>query len=45
VPLALGQRLLVHHIFGRGVVGLIAVVLVVLLMRFWPLIVSWWERR
>jgi hypothetical protein len=36
---------LVHHIFGRGVIGLIAVVAVILLMRFWPLIVSWWERR
>jgi hypothetical protein len=45
VPLAVGQRLLVHHIFGRGIVGLIAVVLVILLMRFWPVIVSWWERR
>jgi hypothetical protein len=45
VPFALGQRLFVHHIFGRGVVGLIAVVAIVLLMRFWPLIVRWWERR
>jgi hypothetical protein len=45
VPFAFGQRLLVHHIFGRGIVGLIAVVAVILLMRFWPLIVRWWEHR
>jgi hypothetical protein len=45
VPFAFGQRLLVHHIFGRGIVGLIAVVAIVLLMRFWPLIINWWERR
>jgi len=45
VPFALGQRLLVHQFFGRGLIGLIAVVVVVLLMRFWPVIVSWWTRR
>jgi hypothetical protein len=45
VPFALGQRLLVHHFFGRGVVGLIALVAVLLLMRFWPLVVRWWGRR
>jgi hypothetical protein len=45
VPLALGQRLLVHHVFGRGIVGLIAVAAVILLIRLWPLIVAWWERR
>lgn len=45
MPFAIGQRLLVHHIFGRGLIGLLAVVAVVLLMRFWPVIVNWWERR
>ena len=45
MPYALGQRLFVHHVFGRGVVGLIAVVAIILLMRFWPLIVRWWEHR
>jgi hypothetical protein len=45
VPYALGQRLFVHHVFGRGVVGLIAVVAIILLMRFWPLIIRWWEHR
>ena len=43
--MALGQRLLVHHIFGRGIIGLVAVVAIVLLMRFWPVIIKWWERR
>jgi len=45
VPLALGQRLFLHHVFGRGIVGSIAVAAVILLIRFWPLIVQWWERR
>ncbi|HJZ38717.1 MAG TPA: hypothetical protein VJ204_20770 [Solirubrobacterales bacterium] len=45
MPYALGQRLFVHHVFGRGVVGLIAVVAIILLMRFWPLIIRWWEHR
>jgi hypothetical protein len=45
VPLALGQRLFLHHVFGRGLVGLIAVAAVILLIRFWPLIVAWWRRR
>jgi hypothetical protein len=45
VPYALGQRLFVHHVFGRGVVGLIAVIAIIALMRFWPLIVRWWEHR
>ncbi len=45
MPLALGQRLLLHHLFGRGVVGIVAVVAVVLLLRFWPMVIAWWERR
>jgi hypothetical protein len=44
--LALGQRLFVHHLFrGGGVVAIIAIVAVVLLIRFWPVIVRWWENR
>ena len=46
VPLALGQRLLLHHIFpGGGIVPLLAIVAVVLLFRFWPVIVRWWGDR
>jgi hypothetical protein len=46
VPFALGQRLLLHHALrGGGFVALIAIAAIVLLLRFWPAIVDWWERR
>jgi hypothetical protein len=46
VPFALGQRLFLHHALrGGGVVVLLAIVAIVLLIRFWPAIVAWWERR
>jgi hypothetical protein len=46
VPLALGQRLLAHHLFrGGGIVTIIAIAAVVLLIRFWPVIVRWWGNR
>jgi hypothetical protein len=45
MPLALGQRILFHHAFGGGVVAILAVVAIVLLVRFWPAIVRWFETR
>ena len=45
MSLALGQRLLFHQL-GRGSwIGIVAVIAVVLLLRFWPLIVSRIEDR
>jgi hypothetical protein len=45
MPLALGQRLLAHQLFGRGAIFIVALVAIVLLVRFWPAIVAWLGRR
>jgi hypothetical protein len=46
VPLALGQRLLLHRAFpGHGIVPLVAIAVCILLLRFWPVIVRWWQDR
>ncbi|MBS1861539.1 MAG: hypothetical protein JSS68_07480 [Actinobacteria bacterium] len=45
MPFALGQRLLLHQVFGRGILALVAIAAVILLIRFWPVILAWWQRR
>jgi hypothetical protein len=39
MPFALGQRLLFHQLGHGSWIGIVAVVAIVLLLRFWPLIV------
>ncbi|MFT3864110.1 MAG: hypothetical protein QM729_07555 [Solirubrobacterales bacterium] len=46
MPMALGQRLLLHRVFpGGGIVSLLAIAACVLLIRFWPTILRWWQGR
>lgn len=46
MPLALGQRIFLHQaLHGGGIVLILAIVAVVLLVRFWPAIVRWWQTR
>jgi hypothetical protein len=46
MPFAFGQRLLFNHgLRNGGIVPILAIIAVILLIRFWPLIVRWWENR
>lgn len=48
MPLGLGRHLLFHNL-GGGWIAVVVVVAIVLLVRFWPLLVDrverWWRSR
>jgi hypothetical protein len=45
MPLALGQRFLLHNASRGGWVFVVLAVLAILLIRLWPVIAAWLQRR
>lgn len=42
---ALGQRILFHHALRGGWVFIVAAILALILVRYWPAIIAWAEQR
>jgi len=46
MPLGIGRHLLFRHLLhGTGIVAIIAVIASIVLVRLWPQITAWIERR